>query len=101
MTIQRMIELLKIEQECMLRKSRGICENNCGVCDLVQDDGELHEMYTNVIGIVKSMELVEPVKPKATNSHIGSPIWQCGKCGSWIGNEMVSYCWHCGGKVKW
>ena len=98
MTIQRMVELLKIEHECMLRKSHGDCDGQCENCELVQDDGELHEMYENVIGVVGAQESVEP---KATNGHIGSPIWQCGKCGSWIGNEMVSYCWHCGRPVKW
>ena len=98
MTIDRMVELLKIEHECMLRKSHGDCDGRCEACELIQDDGELHEMYENVIGLVEDQE---PVEPKATNSYIGSPIWQCGKCGSWIGNEMISYCWHCGRKVKW
>ena len=53
MTIQRMIELLEIEHECMLRGSHDDCDRNCADCELVQDDGELHEMYTNVIGILE------------------------------------------------
>lgn len=53
MTIQRMIELLKIEHECMLRGAHDDCDRNCADCELVQDDGELHEMYTNVIGILE------------------------------------------------
>ena len=53
MTIGRMIELLEIEHECMLRASHEDCDRQCGKCDLVQDDDELHEMYTDVIGIMK------------------------------------------------
>ena len=53
MTIERMVELLKIEHECMLRASHGDCNRNCEDCELVQDDDELHEMYTNVIRIVE------------------------------------------------
>ena len=56
MTIERMIELLKIEHECMLRKSHDDCNGDCNNCDLVQDDGELHEMYMDVIGILKAQE---------------------------------------------
>lgn len=53
MTIERIIELLAIEHECILRNANANCDRNCGACDLVQDDGELHEMYTNVIAILK------------------------------------------------
>jgi len=56
MIIERMIELLNIEHECMQRKSRELCDSHCGVCNLVQDDGELHEMYTDVIAILKAHE---------------------------------------------
>ena len=55
MPIERMIELLKIEHECILRNTRGDCDRNCADCELVQDDGELDEMYTNVIFILEHM----------------------------------------------
>lgn len=55
MTLERMIELLEIEHECMLRGSHGDCDRNCANCELVQDDWELHEMYTGVIDILKKM----------------------------------------------
>mgnify|MGYP007038222773 CR=1 FL=1 len=44
---ERMIELLKIERECVQRGNT--CDRNCAKCDLVQDDKELIEMYDNVI----------------------------------------------------
>ena len=53
MTKDRMIELLEIEHECMLRASHNECDRKCEYCDLCQDDNELHEMYTNVIGLIK------------------------------------------------
>jgi len=56
MTIDRMIALLKIEHECMLRKSHGECDGKCEDCELVQDDGELHEMYNDVVGLLETMK---------------------------------------------
>ena len=53
MTIDRMIELLKIEHECMLRKSHDECDGRWEICELVQDDGELHEMYMQAIAILE------------------------------------------------
>ena len=53
MTTERMIELLEIEHECMLRGAHNECDRNCADCELVQDDDELHEMYTNVIALMK------------------------------------------------
>ena len=53
MTLNRMIELLKIEHECMLRASHDDCDRHCEDCDIVQDDDELHEMYTDVICILE------------------------------------------------
>ena len=48
-----MIELLEIEHACMLRKSHDGCSGDCCNGDLVQDDNELHEMYTDVIHILR------------------------------------------------
>ena len=53
MTIERMIELLEFERECILRNIREECNRECGDCDLVQIDTELGEMYTSVIGFLK------------------------------------------------
>lgn len=49
----RIIQLLKIEHECMLRKSSGLCDSSCAVCELVQDDMELDEMYKEAIKIIQ------------------------------------------------
>lgn len=56
MTIKRIVELLEIEHECMLKKSHLDCDGECGSCKLVQDDGELHEMYTNAIAMLKAQQ---------------------------------------------
>jgi len=56
MTIHRMVELLEIEHECMLRGAHDDCNRNCADCELVQDDGDLHEMYTNVIALLKEQK---------------------------------------------
>ena len=49
MTVERMIELLKIEKECVTRASTDICDRQCDKCDLVQEDKELLMMYDQVI----------------------------------------------------
>ena len=54
MTIQRMIELLEIEHECMLRQSHDVCDCKCADCELAQDDYELDEMYIDVITLLKA-----------------------------------------------
>lgn len=56
MTVERMIELLEIEKECVLRNASGECNRYCAGCDLLQDDTELHEMYTESIALLKAHE---------------------------------------------
>ena len=105
MTVQRMIELLEIEHECMLRGSHDDCDRNCADCELVQDDSDLHEMYTDVISLLKEREAVEP---RRDANHVR--MFRCGACGEYVGfidsnpgdpNEQDNYCRNCGRKVKW
>lgn len=56
MTLHRMIELLEIEMECVRRNGCGECNRACHICDLLQDDTELHEMYAEVIARMKAQE---------------------------------------------
>jgi hypothetical protein len=56
MTRQRMVELLEIEKECVRRNACGECNRACHICDLLQDDTELHEMYEEVIALMKAQE---------------------------------------------
>ena len=53
MTIERMIQLLEIEHECMLRASDKVCDRKCELCPLVQSDDELDEMYQEVVKILR------------------------------------------------
>lgn len=53
MTIQRMIELLQIEKECITRNNGVNCDRNCDKCDLVQDSQELLDMYEEVINFIR------------------------------------------------
>ena len=68
MTIDRMIELLEIEHECMLRASHDDCNRNCADCLIVQDDDELHEMYTNVIYL---MNKIKEMDITSLNGEVG------------------------------
>lgn len=55
MTNDRMIELLKIERECVRRNSRNECNRDCGRCSLVQQDNELEEFYTKLISVFENL----------------------------------------------
>ena len=96
MTIQQMLELLEIEHECMLRGSHGDCDRNCANCELVQDDGDLHEMYTDVIAMLKEQEAVPVVQREVMHML----VWCCGSCGVAI-TKGDKFCRMCGRKVKW
>jgi len=69
MTRARMIELLEIEHECMLRKSHDDCDGKCEKCELCQSDKELHEMYTKVIWLLKH-DMTEVIQNGENNRHI-------------------------------
>ena len=56
MTIERMIELLNIEHQCVLRNTNDNCNRDCGACDLVQDDADLDEMYTEAVSILEAQK---------------------------------------------
>lgn len=57
MTLERTIELLRIERECVRRAET--CTRHCEVCPLVQDDKELVQAYDQAIGLLDAiMELI-------------------------------------------
>lgn len=60
MKIARVLELLKIERECVTRQSpcnekSKLCDRNCGECDIAQNDLELIEMYDFVIRMIETL----------------------------------------------
>lgn len=72
MTRQRMVELLEIEMECVRRNACGECNRACHICDLLQDDTELHEMYEEVIALAKAQE---PRVLALDEIHRGMAVW--------------------------
>lgn len=76
MTVERMIELLEIEKECVLRNASGECNRYCAGCDLLQDDTELHEMYTEAIALLKAQE-PRVIKVAKYDDEIQSPGMDC------------------------
>lgn len=49
MNKQRVIELLRIEKNCIKRNELNRCDRECQKCDLLQDSGELISMYDFVL----------------------------------------------------
>lgn len=98
MTIQRMIELLEIEHECMLRRAHDDCDRNCVDCELVEDDGDLHEMYTNVIAMLKEQGAIEPDVDVINEID---RLYRCPKCHKHFLYRKQKHCDQCGQEVKW
>ena len=107
MAPERVLELLKIEHSCMLRKSHGDCDSECGLCNLAHDDHELHEMYTSAMNYIRLhipvqiADIKEPGKPMGrwrNNAWTG----KCPNCKRKIsGRTFTRYCKHCGKAVRW
>ena len=49
MTIDKIIHLLQVEKECVLRNAEHRCNRDCENCDLCQIDTDLLEMYDAVL----------------------------------------------------
>lgn len=103
MTTQRMIELLKIEYACMLRKSHDECDSQCQVCDLVQDDSELGNMYKETITLLETMPQTrqgEWIGISYDGYADGFPVYdeyECSVCGfERKGEDPPDYCECCG-----
>lgn len=93
MTVERMVELLEIEKECVLRNASGECNRYCAGCDLLQDDTELHEMYTEAIALLKAQEAIKPIERNG--------FYYCGACRYAFTVHRQKYCTECGRAVKW
>lgn len=54
----QVIDLLKIERECVLRQNGNGCQrdktNSCEGCDLVQSDDDIVKMYDTAIEIISN-----------------------------------------------
>lgn len=102
MTIQRMVELLEIEHKCMLLGSHDDCNQNCADCDLLQDDDELHEMFTDVIALLKKQEQKKILG--IADSIEGIEVGKCPRCKKTIMSKQSDptwFCKFCGQAVKW
>ena len=82
-----------------LRNASGECNRYCAGCDLLQDDTELHEMYTEAIALLKAQE---PKLVHVTANINHRKIGECPTCCKWINSgDYPNYCGHCGQAVKW
>ena len=55
-SLPRLIELMEIERECIIRNTYNDCNRQCDQCDLVQDSAELISTYTRIISILDAMK---------------------------------------------
>ena len=74
MTIQRMIDLVKIELQCVTRKACTNCYG-CELCDLVQDDAELQNMYCSVIEALEAQTPRILTREEMEDAEPGNVVW--------------------------
>ena len=55
MEFSEALELMKIENECVIRNSVEICNRDCGKCDLAQEDTDLIEAFQMAIFALKKV----------------------------------------------
>ena len=79
LSINRLIHLLSVEQECVGRD----CDRNCTVCDLVQDQHELIEAYASVIELLYSVGFLTGEISQGNTPHYSYYIYRtlCDLCG--------------------
>ena len=106
MTRERVVELLEIEHECMLRGSYDECDRNCLKCELVQKNTDLDEMYKIVIDLLKNYET--KIKTQQSIEGIqfvcetcGTTLWTQKDTATMTGNiAMHRFCHFCGRKIS-
>lgn len=54
MGIEKIIEILETEKECVIKNING-CDGDCGNCDLALEDDEILTAYTLAISILKTV----------------------------------------------
>ena len=84
MKMDRIIQLLEIERQCVSSN----CDRQCDTCELVQEQDELVEMYSFVIKMLKG-----------TSAHAkqDGAKWYCGHCGCRIPDKFkCRFCTKCG-----
>ena len=117
MDIQKTIEIMQNEAECVKRNDGKNCDRDCGKCDLLKDAKEILEAYQ--IAILGFQELQQyrqigtvdecreargkmiykkPIVYKRTN-RADCPI--CKSTVRGIKNPFGDYCSKCGQALKW
>lgn len=56
MQIDKILQVMQNEKECVIRNSKQQCNRECNKCDLVLEDKEIIEAYTYAIHIIESIE---------------------------------------------
>lgn len=102
MNLERTIELLSIERECISRD----CNRNCGNCDLAQDRSELLKAYQKAI-----QELKHRIPANITHEATNPICSTCPTCKNVVGEVFelfgkkylarVPYCEFCGQYLNW
>lgn len=77
MNMNRVVEILRTEKECVERQDTPKCNRDCGNCDLLLPTEEVKQAYTLAIGCIEGTQsLLDEIRAEIEN--IGEP-----SCGFW------------------
>lgn len=100
MKIDKIKKLLQAERECVLRNNR--CDHNCAVCDLVQEDHDLVEMYDFFLSMLELGWANTRFETAETREETIPLITDTGKlCCDACGRELNVHDWFCPGCGRW
>ena len=120
MDIQRTIDVMKNEAECVSRNDGKNCNRECEKCDLLRDASEILEAYHVAILGLQELQRYrqigtadecraarEKMKPKkavedTSETAMYCRVYICPSCGKkFTGGSISNNCYHCGQALDW
>lgn len=92
MTREEVVEIIKIERECVERNTSNKCDRDCINCDLLRADEEIFSAYDMAIATLQEPEIVhcKQCKYRGTSDCAMRYECMCGEQHSW--ETDIDYC---------
>ena len=104
MDIQKAIEIIKTEAECVRRNDGKNCDRDCGKCDLLRDASEILEAYMVVISAAEKQIPMNHHAARINKEPVEIIDVVCPSCLGVTQSALFkfpTYCSNCGQALKW
>lgn len=113
MNIDKVVDILQTEFECVRRNDGENCDRNCMECDLLKESSEILEAYKTAIHGLEELQQyrqVGTVEERRTDRKRNTPIpaminggvYKCPSCGSGRSvKHRYNFCPKCGQAIDW